>query len=75
MGYARADVFRRHYMHQTAKVDTQSAYMGTTNRADLFRTIGLINKRGPRAPVKLDTEKADWKPISNCPPLMSNRNA
>ena len=31
MGHARADIFRRHYMHQTVKVDTQSAYLGTVN--------------------------------------------
>ena len=55
MGHARADVFRRHYMHQTVKVDTQSAYLGTTSRADLIKTIGLISdERDPRAPVKLE---------------------
>ena len=44
-------------MHQTVKVDTQSAYLGTTNRADLIKTISLIsNKRGPQALVKLDPE-------------------
>ena len=57
MGHARADVFRRHYMHQTVKVDTQSAYLGTTNRAGLIQTIGLMsNKRDPRALAKLDPE-------------------
>ena len=56
MGHARADVFRRHYMHQTVKVDTQSTYLGTANRADLIKTIGLMRQRDPRAPVKLDLE-------------------
>ena len=57
MGHARADVFCRHYMHQTVKVDTQSAYLGTASRADIIKTIGLMsNKRDPRAPVKLDAE-------------------
>lgn len=54
MGHARADVFRRHYMHQTVKVDTQSAYLGTTSRVDLIKNIGLMStKRDPRAPVKV----------------------
>ena len=56
MGHARADVFRRHYMHQTIKVDTQSTYLGTANRADLMKTIGLMRQRDLRAPVKLDLE-------------------
>ena len=44
-------------MHQTVKVDTQSAYLGTASRADLIKTIGLMsNKRDPRAPVKLDAK-------------------
>ena len=54
MGHARADVFRRYYIHQTVKVDTQSVYLGTTNRTDLTKTIGLMNKkRDPRVPIKL----------------------
>jgi hypothetical protein len=56
MGHARADVFRRHYLHQVVKVDTQSAYLGTVNRSDLVATVGLMNaNRDPRAPVKLST--------------------
>ena len=66
MGYARADVFRHHYMHQTVKVDTQSAYLGTTNRGDLIKTVGLMsNKRGPRAPVKLDAEDFKNRQFAN----------
>ena len=54
MGHARADVFRRHYLHQTVKVDTQSAYLGSLDRGDLVKTVGLMSaKRDPRAPVKL----------------------
>ena len=49
-------------MHQTVKVDTQSAYLGTANRVDLIKTVGLMsNKRDPRAPVKLGVE--DLKPL------------
>ena len=66
MGHARADVFRRHYMHQTVKVDTQSVYLGTTNRGDLIKTVGLMsNKRGPRAPVKLDAEDFKKRQFAN----------
>ena len=51
MGHARADVFRR---HQTVKVDTQSAYLGSVDRGDLVGTVGSMSaKRDPRAPVKL----------------------
>ena len=72
MGHARADVFCRHYMHQTVKVDTQSVYLGTTSRACLIKAVGLMsNKRDPRAPVKLDAEGPDWKTTTNCPPLKS----
>ncbi|KAH0602744.1 uncharacterized protein H6S33_008394 [Morchella sextelata] len=54
MGHARADVFRKHYLHSTVKVDTQSAYLGTVSRADLIRNIGLMSaNRDPRAPVRL----------------------
>ncbi|KAF8534000.1 hypothetical protein BDD12DRAFT_897299 [Trichophaea hybrida] len=60
MGHARADVFRRHYMHQTVKVDTQSAYLGTVDRADLIKNIGLMStKRDPRAPVKIQAEELE----------------
>ena len=44
MGHARADVFHRHYMHQTVKVGTQGAYLGTT-RADLIKTISLMSNK------------------------------
>ncbi|RPB01468.1 hypothetical protein L873DRAFT_1647896, partial [Choiromyces venosus 120613-1] len=54
MGHAQADVFRRHCLHQTIKVDTQSAYLGSVDRGDLVGTVGLMSpKRDPRAPVKL----------------------
>ena len=57
MGHARADVFRRHYLHQTVKVDTQSAYLGSVDRGDLVGTVDLMSaKRDPRAPVKLSPE-------------------
>ena len=47
-------VFQRHYMHQTVKVDTQGAYLGTVDRSDLVKNIGLMSiSRDPRAPVKL----------------------
>ena len=62
MGHARADVFRRHYMHQTVKVDTQSAYLGTVNRSDLTKSVSLmsnLNKRDPRAPAKLSAEELE----------------
>ena len=66
MGHARADVFRRHYMHQTVKVDTQSAYLGITNRGDLIKTVSLMsNKRDPRAPVKLDAEDFKKRQFAN----------
>ena len=58
MGHARVDVFRRHYMHQTVKVDPQSAYLGTVSRSDPIKSVGLMSKkRGPRAPVKLSAEE------------------
>ncbi|KAI5789795.1 hypothetical protein FPQ18DRAFT_261175, partial [Pyronema domesticum] len=54
MGHARADVFRRHYMRQMVKVDTQSHFLGTINRNDLWQTVGLMSaKRDPRAPTTL----------------------
>ncbi|RPB05263.1 hypothetical protein L873DRAFT_959845 [Choiromyces venosus 120613-1] len=54
MGHARADVSRRHYLHQTVKVDTQSTYLGSVGRGNLVGTVGLMNaKRDPRVPVKL----------------------
>lgn len=54
MGHARADVFRKHYLRSTVKVDTQSAYLGTVSRADLIRNIGLMSaNRDLRAPVRL----------------------
>jgi integrase len=63
MGHARADVFRRHYMHQTVKVDTQSAYLGTVSRDDLIKTIGLMSaKRDPRAPLKVKTATIEQHP-------------
>ena len=70
VGRARADVFRRHYMHQTVKVDTQSAYLGTTSRADLIKTVGLMsNKRDPRAPVKPGAEDLEDEILENHPEL------
>ncbi|KAH8145064.1 uncharacterized protein LAJ45_10975 [Morchella importuna] len=60
MGHSRADTFRKHYLHQTVKIDTQSAYLGTVSRSDLIRNIGLMSaKRDPRAPVKVDRSKID----------------
>ena len=57
MGHTRADVFRRHYMHQTVKVDTQSAYPRTANQSNLVKNIGQMSiSMGPRAPVKLGAE-------------------
>ena len=45
-------------MHQTVKVDTQSAYLGTVNRSDLINSVGLMSKkRDPRAPTKLSAEE------------------
>ncbi|KAF8244896.1 hypothetical protein K440DRAFT_646768 [Wilcoxina mikolae CBS 423.85] len=59
MGHARADVFRRHYMHQSVKLDTQSAYL----------CIGLMSaKRDPRAPVKLEPQ--DFKQMHSTPELI-----
>ena len=61
MGHARAAVFRRHYKHQTVKVDTKSTYLGFINRSDLVKNISLMSiSRDPHAPVKLgpgDLEK------------------
>ena len=55
MGHVNADFFRCHYTHQTAKAEAQSAYLSTTSRADLTKTIDLVsNKRDPRAPAKID---------------------
>ena len=57
-------------MHQTVKVDTQSAYLGTTSRADLIKTISLMsNKGGPRAPVKLDAVDLEDDILENHPEL------
>lgn len=68
MGHARADVFRRHYLHQTVKVDTQSMYLGTVSRTDLISSIGLMSaRRDPRAPVKVDTAELD---INNHPQIL-----
>ena len=66
IGHARADVSRRHYMHQTVEVDTQSAYLGTTNRGGLIKAAGLMrNKRDPRAPVKFDAEDFKKRQFAN----------
>ena len=44
-------------MHQTVKVDTKSAYLGTVDRSDLIKSVGLMsNKRDPRAPTRLSSE-------------------
>jgi hypothetical protein len=60
MGHARADIFRRHYLHQTVKVDKQSMYLGTVSRTDLISSIGLMSaRRDRRAPVKLETAEFD----------------
>ena len=57
MGHALADVFRRHYLHQTVKVDTQSAYLGSVDRGDLVGIVGSMSaKRDTRAPVKLSVD-------------------
>ena len=63
MGHTRADVFRRHYMHQTVKVDTQSVYLGTTNRTDLIKTIGLMNKKA--RPPSTNQAWPRGRPIGN----------
>ena len=61
MGHARAEVFRRRYIHKTIKIDPQDAYLGTVNRSDLVKNIGPMNiSRDPRTPVQLgagDLEK------------------
>lgn len=58
MGHERADVFRRHYLHQTVKVDTQSLYLGAVSREDLIKTVGLMSaRRDPRVPQQLDKER------------------
>ena len=47
-------------MHQVAKVDTQSTYLGTVNRSDLIKSVGLMSKkRDPRAPVKISSEELE----------------
>ena len=52
-------------MYQTAKVDTQSAYLGT-NRADSIKTIGLMsNERDPFPPeyntgINVELNMPDW---------------
>ena len=55
--HSRAGVFRRHYMRQTVKTDTQSVYLETVNWSDLVKKIGLISiSRDPRASVELGAE-------------------
>ena len=47
-------------------MDTQSAYLGATNRGDLTKTAGLMsNKRDPRAPAKLDAESLKNRQFAN----------
>ena len=49
-------------MHQTVRVDIQSVYLGTVNRSDLIKSVGLLvmsNKRDPRAPGKLSAEELE----------------
>ena len=47
-------------MHQMVKVDTQSAYLGTVNRSDLIKSVGLMSKkRDPCALVKLSAEELE----------------
>ena len=47
-------------MHQAVKVDTQSAYLGTVNRSDLIKSVGLMSKkRDPRAPVKISAKELE----------------
>ena len=48
------------------KVGTRSAYLGTTSRADLIKTISLMsNKRGPKAPVQLDAKDLEDDGLEN----------
>ena len=62
-------------MHKTVKVDTQCAYLGTTNRDDLIKAVGLMsNKRGPRAPVKLDAEDFKNRQLADFSALIVERN-
>jgi len=54
MGHANSQVFRHHYLSQNIKVDTQSWFLGTVNREDLIKTVGLMSaKRDPRTPTEL----------------------
>ena len=62
-------------MHKTVKVGTQSAYLGTTNRGDFIMAVGLMsNKRGPRAPVKLDAEDFKSCQLAEISALIVERN-
>ena len=52
-------------MHQPSKW-APSAYLGTTNRGDLIKIVGLVSsKRDPRAPVKLDAEDFKNRQFAN----------
>ena len=60
MGDSKSDVFRRHYMSRAVKFDTLIAYLGTLNRADIIKTMGIMSaRRNPRAPVGLSSEVLD----------------
>ena len=62
-------------MHKTVKVGTESAYLGTTNRGDLIKAVGLMsNKRGPRAPVELDAEDFKNRQLADFSALIVERN-
>ena len=53
-------VFSAATVHQTVKVDTQSAYLGTVNQSNLIKSVGrMSNKKGPRAPVELSAEELE----------------
>ncbi|KAI5818223.1 hypothetical protein BZA77DRAFT_291771 [Pyronema omphalodes] len=51
MGHERAKTFQKYYISQKVKVDSQSLFLGTVSRDDLFETIGQMgSRRNPLAP-------------------------
>ncbi|KAF8250945.1 hypothetical protein K440DRAFT_113864 [Wilcoxina mikolae CBS 423.85] len=58
MGHSRDDIFLRHYISQTVKVDVQSAFLGCPSRQELLKTAGKLSRwRDSRAPMKLTSEE------------------
>ncbi|TGZ80595.1 hypothetical protein EX30DRAFT_307582 [Ascodesmis nigricans] len=69
MGHSRSEIFERHYISQTVKIDVQSAFLGSAPREELIQAVGRLSRdRDVWAPTKLTTTQKDS--ISNDPAVI-----